>query len=50
MLDHLPPALAEGRTELRTYRGGHMFYTDPASRRRVTDDARAFMTRPNPGD
>ena len=50
VLDHLPPALAEGRTELRTYRGGHMFYTDPASRRRVTDDARAFMTRPNPGD
>lgn len=46
VLDHLPPALAEGRTELRTYRGGHMFYIDPASRRQMTEDARRFYTMP----
>jgi carboxypeptidase C (cathepsin A) len=42
VLDHLPPALAEGRTELRIYRGGHMFYVDPAARRQMTQDARRY--------
>lgn len=42
VIDHLPPALSAGRTELRLYRGGHMFYTDPASRRAMAADARAF--------
>ena len=46
VLDHLPPALAEGRTELRIYRGGHMFYVDPASRRQMTEDARRFYDAP----
>lgn len=46
VLDHLPPALAEGRTELRIYRGGHMFYVDPASRRQMTEDARRFYDMP----
>lgn len=46
VLDHLPPPLAEGRTELRTYRGGHMFYVDPASRRQVAEDARRFYDAP----
>lgn len=46
VLDHLPPALAEGRTELRVYRGGHMFYVDPASRRQMTEDARRFYDVP----
>ncbi len=44
VIDHLPPALSAGRTELKLYRGGHMFYTDPDSRRSVTRDARAFYT------
>jgi carboxypeptidase C (cathepsin A) len=25
VLNHLPPQLAEGRTSLKVYRGGHMF-------------------------
>ena len=43
VLDHLPPSLAAGRTELKVYRGGHMFYTRPESRRAMTDDARKFF-------
>lgn len=46
VLDRLPPALAEGRTELRLYRGGHMFYVDPASRRQMTEDAGRFYDAP----
>ena len=46
VLDHLPPALAEGRTELRVYRGGHMFYVDPVTRRQMSDDARRFYDVP----
>lgn len=42
VVDHLPPALAAGRAELKLYRGGHMFYTDPASRRAFAEDARVF--------
>lgn len=42
VLDHLPPALAEDRTALKLYRGGHMFYSDPASRRAFAEDAAAF--------
>lgn len=42
VIDHLPPDLARGRAALHVYRGGHMFYTDPASRRAMTDDARRF--------
>jgi carboxypeptidase C (cathepsin A) len=42
VLDHLPPDLTEGRTDLKVYRGGHMFYTRDEERRRMFDDARAF--------
>jgi carboxypeptidase C (cathepsin A) len=43
VLDHLPPTLAKGRTALTKYRGGHMFYTNPASRIAATEDARKFL-------
>ena len=39
-LDHLPPGLDGERAELKLYRGGHMFYTDPQSRKAFTADAR----------
>ncbi|NLS14948.1 carboxypeptidase [Rhizobium sp. P40RR-XXII] len=41
VLDHMPQALAD-RVALKLYRGGHMFYTRPASREQFTGDARAF--------
>lgn len=42
VLDHLPPRLAGGRTALKLYRGGHMFYTDPVSRHAFFKDIAAF--------
>jgi carboxypeptidase C (cathepsin A) len=42
VLDHLPPTLAKGRTELTLYRGGHMFYTRPDSRAASSLDAKRF--------
>jgi carboxypeptidase C (cathepsin A) len=42
VLDHLPPIGEPGRAQLRTYRGGHMFYIDAESRRAFTADAKAF--------
>lgn len=45
VLDHLPPELADGRTELTLYRGGHMFYTRPDSMRAASADAKAFYER-----
>jgi hypothetical protein len=39
MLDHLPPSIEERRAELRLYRGGHMFYIDPQSRKGFTAKA-----------
>jgi carboxypeptidase C (cathepsin A) len=45
VLDHLPPELADGRTELRLYRGGHMFYTRSDSLIAATADAKAFYER-----
>jgi carboxypeptidase C (cathepsin A) len=45
VLDHLPPALAEGRTELVLYPGGHMFYTRPDSRKLASSDAKTFYER-----
>ena len=44
VLDHLPPF--EGRATLKLYRGGHMFYLDPASRKAFTADARAIYQMP----
>ena len=46
VLDHLPPAEAEERTQLRLYRGGHMFYLDPDSRKAFTADARTMYAAP----
>jgi carboxypeptidase C (cathepsin A) len=42
VLDHLPPIGDPSRAQLRTYRGGHMFYIDPKSREAFTADARTF--------
>jgi carboxypeptidase C (cathepsin A) len=43
VLDHLPSPLAKGRVALKLYHGGHMFYTRPASRRAMAEDARKFF-------
>lgn len=42
IVDHLPPHDPPGRVSLRNYRGGHMFYIDPAARRAFSEDAAAF--------
>ncbi|MGD0025063.1 MAG: carboxypeptidase, partial [Xanthobacteraceae bacterium] len=46
VLDHLPPMEGEERAELRLYRGGHMFYLDPDSRKAFTADARTIYASP----
>ncbi|HZP74775.1 MAG TPA: carboxypeptidase [Pseudolabrys sp.] len=43
VLDHLPTIGAPNRVQLKLYRGGHMLYLDPASRKAFTDDAAAFL-------
>jgi carboxypeptidase C (cathepsin A) len=40
----LPPF--EGRAAMKLYRGGHMFYLDPSSRKAFAADARAFYQAP----
>ncbi len=45
VLDHLPEAIAKDRTELRLYRGGHMFYTNDAERSKMFEDAARFYGR-----
>jgi carboxypeptidase C (cathepsin A) len=42
VLDHLPPIGDPARTQLRLYRGGHMFYIDPQSRNAFSAAARTF--------
>jgi carboxypeptidase C (cathepsin A) len=42
VLDHLPPIGAPGRTQLKVYKGGHMFYFDDATRAAFTADAGQF--------
>ncbi len=42
VLDHLPPADASGRAQLKLYRGGHMVYLDAQSRKAFSADAAAF--------
>ena len=44
VVDHLPPHEPPGRAVLKNYRGGHMFYIDPASRKAFSDDAAARRT------
>jgi carboxypeptidase C (cathepsin A) len=46
VLNHLPAAADGERAELRLYRGGHMFYTDPQSRQAFTADARTVYPAP----
>lgn len=50
VLDHLPFELAQGRTALRLYRGGHMFYTAPASRSAFSAEVRRFFAASSPGE
>ena len=42
LLDELPNAGEAGRVDLKTYRGGHMFYFTGPSRRAFSADAKAF--------
>ena len=42
VLDHLPPIGPPGRAQLKLYRGGHMLYLDPQSRKAFSNDAAAF--------
>jgi len=46
LLDHIPASVDGERAELRLYRGGHMFYTDPQSRKAFTADARTIYASP----
>lgn len=48
VLNHLPEQLAKGRTDLKLYRGGHMFYSDPASRQQANEDMRSFYKAESP--
>ena len=48
VLDHLAPDAGAERARLTLYKGGHMFYLDPASRRAFTEDAEAFYRREAP--
>jgi carboxypeptidase C (cathepsin A) len=42
ILNHLPQIGAPGRAELKLYRGGHMIYINPESRKAFSADAAAF--------
>jgi carboxypeptidase C (cathepsin A) len=46
VLDHLPPEATAGRAQLRLYRGGHMFYLDPDSRKAFAVDAQTMYPSP----
>ena len=46
LLDHLPPIEGEERAQLKLYRGGHMFYLDPESRKAFSTDARTMYASP----
>jgi len=46
VLNHIPSSIDGERAELRLYRGGHMFYVDPPSRRAFTADARTMYAPP----
>ncbi|MGA9323015.1 MAG: carboxypeptidase [Xanthobacteraceae bacterium] len=46
VLNHMPPNVEGERTELKLYRGGHMFYTDPQSRKAFATDARTMYASP----
>jgi carboxypeptidase C (cathepsin A) len=46
LLNHIPASVDGERAELRLYRGGHMFYVDPQSRKAFTADARTMYPAP----
>jgi len=46
LLNHIPSSVDGERAELRLYRGGHMFYVDPQSRKAFTADARTMYPAP----
>jgi carboxypeptidase C (cathepsin A) len=46
VLDHLPQIGEPARAELKSYRGGHMFYIDAVSRRLFSADARGLYPEP----
>jgi carboxypeptidase C (cathepsin A) len=46
VLNHLPAVEGPGRAELKLYRGGHMFYLDPESRKAFTADAKTLYPAP----
>jgi carboxypeptidase C (cathepsin A) len=46
VLNHIPPNVEGERADLKLYRGGHMFYTDPQSRKAFTNDARTMYASP----
>jgi carboxypeptidase C (cathepsin A) len=43
ILDHLPPLSGPSRATLKLHRGGHMFYTEPTSRRDFTTEVKALV-------
>lgn len=43
VLDHLPAFDPPGRVQLKLYRGGHMLYLDPESRKAFSADATTFF-------
>jgi carboxypeptidase C (cathepsin A) len=45
VLDHLPDVGAPDRTQLKVYRGGHMFYFESSGRHAFTADAKDFYQR-----
>jgi len=42
VLDHLPDIGGADRAQLKVYRGGHMFYFSPESRRAFANDVKSF--------
>jgi carboxypeptidase C (cathepsin A) len=50
VLDHLPQPSDPARAQLRLYRGGHMLYLDPDSRRAFTSDVKTFYQGPHNGE
>ena len=47
ILDHMPAFDPPGRVQLKLYRGGHMLYLDPESRKAFTADAARSTARQN---
>jgi carboxypeptidase C (cathepsin A) len=43
ILDHLPPLSGPPRATLKLHRGGHMFYTEPTSRRDFTAEVKTLV-------